>query len=141
MGAKLFVGNLPFDTDEASLRRLFEETGKAVSEVAIITDRATGRPRGFAFVTMENDGDAREVTEKLNGAAFGGRNLVVNEAQPRPPREPRPVGRGFGSGGGGGGGGYGGGGGGGGGYGGERSGGFPPKAGGSRRKRRQKRIL
>ena len=144
MGAKLFVGNLPFDTDEPSLRQLFEGTGKGVAEVAIITDRVTGRPRGFAFVTLSNDEDAAAVAQALNNVEFNGRNIVVNEAQPRAPRDPRPIGGGFG----GGSGGYGGGGGGGGGFGSDRGGsgggggggGFP-KAGGSRRKRRQKRIL
>ena len=129
MGSKLFVGNLPFDTDEASLRQLFEGTGKQVAEVALITDRVTGRPRGFAFVTMANDEDAATVCQALNGAALGGRNLVVNEAQPRAPRDPRPIGSGFGGSGGGGG------------FGGGGEGRPFPKSTGSRRKRRQKRFL
>ena len=81
-GIKLFVGNLPFDTDEASLRQLFETTGKEVA-VAIINDRMTGRPRGFAFVTMASDEDAQAACAALNGTALGERNLVVNEATPR----------------------------------------------------------
>src|SRR5205085_2825956 len=103
--------------------------------------------RGFAFVTMGSEDDARAVATSLNNVEFGGRNLVVNEAQPPAPRSPRPIGRpggdfggGGGAYGGGGGGGYGGGGGGyGGGGGGGKGSGFP-KAGGSRRKRRHKRI-
>jgi len=126
LGPRLFVGNLPFDTDQASLRALFEGTGKEVAEVAIITDRATGRSRGFGFVVMASEDDAREAAAALNGAEFGNRNLVVNMAQPRAPRPIAPRGdwsndggHGFG--------------------GGDRR---PfPKAGGSRRKRRHKRIL
>jgi RNA recognition motif-containing protein len=143
LGSKLFVGNLPYDTDENSLRTLFESTGKQVAEVAIMNDRMTGRPRGFAFVTMASDDDAKVIAGEMNGKPLGGRSLVVNEAQPKAARPPRPMG---GPGGGYGGGGYGGGG--GGGYSGGGSGGpggreAPrfPKAGGSRRKARHKRIL
>ncbi len=100
---KLYVGNLNFRTTQESLEGLFSNYGE-VQEVAIITDRETGRPRGFAFVTMNDEG-GKEAIEALNGQEFEGRTLNINEARPREPR----------GGGGGGGRGYGGGGGGGGG--------------------------
>jgi len=103
---KLYVGNLNFRTTQESLEGLFSNYGE-VQEVAIITDRETGRPRGFAFVTMNDEG-AKEAIEALNGQEFEGRTLNINEARPREPR-------GGGGGGGGGRGGYGGGRGGGGG--------------------------
>ncbi|MEX0653818.1 MAG: RNA-binding protein [Phycisphaeraceae bacterium] len=107
---KIYVGNMSFNTTQESLEGLFSNYGQ-VDEVAVITDRDTGRPRGFAFVTMADDNEAREAIEALNGQEFEGRTLTVNEARPREPRS-----GGFGGGGGGGGrrgGGYGGGGGGG----------------------------
>ena len=111
MGTRLYVGNLPFNTDESALRALFEQDGRKVTEVKIVTDRDTGRSRGFGFVEMATDEDAKGAIEAYNGQNFGGRTLTVNEARERP--------RGGGGGGyGGGGGGYGGGRGGGGGYGG-----------------------
>ena len=91
---KLYVGNMSFNTTEESLEALFSNYGQ-VQEVAIVTDRDTGRPRGFGFVTMDDDG-ARAAIEALNGNEFEGRNLTVNEARPRENR----------SGGGGGGGGH-----------------------------------
>jgi RNA recognition motif-containing protein len=112
----IYVGNLPFQTTEAELQQLFETHG-AVSRVNIIMDRETGRPRGFAFVEMTNDGEGTAAIEQLNGAQVGGRSVTVNEARPRQPRG-GGGGGGYGGGGGGrggGGGGYGGGGGGGGG--------------------------
>ena len=109
MGSRLYVGNLPFSADEAQLRALCEEGGRVVTEVKIVMDRDTGRPRGFAFVEMGSSSDAQAVIEALNGADFGGRALTVNEA-----RERERGGGGGGGYGGGGGGGYGGGGGGGG---------------------------
>jgi len=96
---KLYVGNMNFDTTEDGLRDAFAAFG-TVEDVAVIADRDTGRPRGFAFVTMA-DSDARAAIDGLNGRELDGRTLNVNEARAR-------------SGGGGGGGGYGGGGGGGG---------------------------
>jgi RNA recognition motif-containing protein len=122
MAKNLYVGNLPFNTTSDDLREAFAQFG-TVTRVQVITDRETGRSRGFGFVEME-DG-AEEAVTKMNGAAFQGRTLTVNEARPR---EPRQGGGGGGGGYGGGGGGYGGGGrggrggygGGGGGYGGGR---------------------
>lgn len=104
---KLYVGNLSFDTIENELQDLFEQFGK-VTEVGLVTDRSTGRSRGFAFVTMGSASEGQAAIDALEGKDFGGRKLTVNEARPR---EDRPR-----SGGGGGGGGrsYGGGGGGGG---------------------------
>lgn len=112
MGTRVYVGNLPFDTDASALRTLFEEGGRTVTDVKIITDRDTGRPRGFAFVEMENQSDAQAAIQALNGRDVGGRALTVNEAKEQ---APRGGGGGYRGGGGGGGGGYRGGGGGGGG--------------------------
>ena len=110
MSTKLFVGNLSFNTTENDLQDLFAAYGP-VQQVDMIMDRMTGRPRGFGFVTMENQADAQKAIEALHGKPFGGRDLTVNEARPR---DDRPQGGGRSFGGGGGGGGYGGGGGGGG---------------------------
>ena len=115
MGSRLYVGNLPFSTDEAQLRALCSEDGRVVTDVKIVMDRDTGRPRGFAFVEMGSPSDAQAAIEQLNGRNFGGRTLTVNEAREREQRG--------GGGGGGGGGGYGGGGHGGGGHGGGGRGG------------------
>jgi RNA recognition motif-containing protein len=106
MGTRLYVGNLPFNADEDQIRTLFEQGGRQVKEVKVITDRETGRPRGFAFVEMATQDDADGAIRSLNGQPFSGRPLTVNEARERE--------------GGGGGGGRRGGGGGGGGYGGGR---------------------
>jgi RNA recognition motif-containing protein len=111
----IYVGNLPFSATEEEVRSLFEQHGK-VEAVKMVTDRETGRPRGFCFVDMAST-EAQTAIAQMNGFNMGGRPLRVNEAQERPPRGPR--GGGFGGGRGGGRGGYGGGrGGGGGGYGG-----------------------
>ena len=114
---KLFVGNLPFSATENEIRDAFEAHGE-VSDVAVITDRETGRPRGFAFVEMSDSGQANAAIEALNGQDFGGRSINVNEARPREDRPRGGGGGGYGGGGGGGSssasGGYGGGGGGGG---------------------------
>jgi len=118
MAKKLFVGGLSWDTNDDGLRAAFEEFG-TVSDAKVITDRETGRSRGFGFVTYEDSQDAEEAIEKMDGAEIDGRPVTVNEA-----RERQGGGGGGGRrGGGGGGGGYGGGGGrsgggGGGGYGG-----------------------
>lgn len=78
---KLFVGNLPFDATEESVRALFAEHG-TVEKLSLITDRETGRPRGFGFIEMSN-ADAARAMQALNGKDFGGRSLKVNEAQER----------------------------------------------------------
>ncbi len=92
---KIYVGNLPYTITEDQLMAEFDAHGK-VEEVAVISDRDTGRPRGFAFVTMPNDEEARAAIEKLNGTEMEGRSLVVNEAKPRADRGPRGGGGGGG---------------------------------------------
>ncbi|MCG6963695.1 MAG: RNA-binding protein [Acidobacteria bacterium] len=79
---KIYVGNLSFSTTEDSLRAKFEEFGQ-VEEVAIITDRDTGRSRGFGFVTMPSSDEANAAIEALNSVELDGRPLKVNEARPR----------------------------------------------------------
>jgi cold-inducible RNA-binding protein len=127
--SKLYVGNMSFKTSEDELRSAFGQFG-SVTDVYVAMDKMTGRPRGFAFVTMGTPEEAKLAAEKMNGADLGGRALTVNEARPKE----EGAGRSFGGGGGGGGRGFGGGGGGGrggfGGGGGERRGGF---GGGDRR--------
>ena len=106
----IYVGNLSYRATEDDVRQAFEQYG-TVTSVNIITDRETGRSRGFAFVEMSNDQEGQSAIEGLNLQPVAGRNVTVNEARPRPPRP--QGGRGGGGGyGGGGGGGYGGGGGG-----------------------------
>ena len=82
MSKKLYVGNLPFTTNEEELREVFERHG-TVSSVNVITDRETGRPRGFAFVEMDEASAADDAMRALDGSDLGGRNLRVNEAQDR----------------------------------------------------------
>jgi len=79
---KLYVGNMPFSMSEGDLRQLFEEHG-SVDSVSVITDRDTGRPRGFAFVEMPDDEAARTAMASLDNKMIEGRNLKVNEARPR----------------------------------------------------------
>ncbi len=102
----IFVGNLSFSSTEESVRSMFERYG-VVNSSRIMTDRDTGRSRGFAFVEMENEGEADQAITALNGSTLDGRAINVNEARPKPDR-------GFAGGGGGGGNRFGGGGGGGG---------------------------
>jgi RNA recognition motif-containing protein len=83
MGNRLFVGNLPFDATEAQVRDLIAGGGRNVHSVKIVTDKETGRSRGFAFVDVEDDAQAQAAITELNGKDFGGRALVVNEAQER----------------------------------------------------------
>jgi RNA recognition motif-containing protein len=122
MGKKLYVGNLSYEVDSSALQELFAPHG-TVESAEIITDRDTGRSKGFGFVEMSSDAEAQAGIEALNGKEHGGRALTVNEAKPRESRG--PGGGGSRGGGGGGRGGYGGGGGGGGrgGYGGGGGGG------------------
>jgi RNA recognition motif-containing protein len=155
MGTRLFVGNLSFNTTSEELNELFSAAGTCKS-ATVMTDRATGRSRGFGFVEMSTEEEAQKAISEFNGRDFGGRNLNVNEARERTPGSggggggggPRGGGYGGGHGGGGGygGGDFGGGGGGfgGGGYGGGGGGfGSPPpkprKDGGSRRGLRAKK--
>lgn len=127
MGKRIFVGNLPFSATDQVLQETFAQYG-TVESAKVITDRMSGRSKGFGFVEMATDAEAQAAIEKLNGAEYEGRTITVNEAREMQPREGggggRPGGRGFGNreGGGGGRGGYGGGGGGRGGYGGGRGG-------------------
>jgi RNA recognition motif-containing protein len=77
----IYVGNLPFSASEDQIRQLFEQYGK-VQSVKLITDRETGRPRGFGFVEMDG-GEADNAISSLNGQQFGGRSLRINEARER----------------------------------------------------------
>ena len=90
---KLYVGNLPFSSTEDSIRTLFEQHGE-VSSVNLISDRDTGRPRGFGFVEISEEG-AQKAIETLDGTSFEGRNIRVSEARER---ERRPSNRGGGGG-------------------------------------------
>ncbi len=113
MNTKLYIGNLSFDVTENDLQDVFSKHGP-VSEVNLVTDRMTQRPRGFAFVTMATKEGADAAIQALNGSDWNGRKMTVNEARPREDRPGFGGGGGGGrSGGGGGGGRYGGGGGGG----------------------------
>ena len=85
MNTKLFVGNLSFNTTENDLQDAFAAHG-VVTEANLMTDRATGRPRGFAFVTMASPEEAQKAIDAMNGATLDGRNLTVNEARPREER-------------------------------------------------------
>ena len=83
MGTRLYVGNLPFSADEDQIRELFGQNGRTVSEVKLVTDRETGRPRGFGFVEMSSSEEADSAIRALNGHSLGGRPLTVNEAKER----------------------------------------------------------
>jgi RNA recognition motif-containing protein len=126
MGKKLYVGNLSYDVDSSQLQEMFSPHG-TVESAQVISDRDTGRSKGFGFVEMSSDDEAQAAIAAMNGQEHGGRALTVNEARPKENRA------GGGGGGGGGRGGYGGGGGGGGGGGrdrGGRSGGYGGGGGG-----------
>jgi RNA recognition motif-containing protein len=86
MSKKLYVGNLPYGIDDAQLESQFASYGK-VESARVITDRDTGRSKGFGFVEMASDDEALQAIEKLNGTPMGGRNLTVSEARPQAPRE------------------------------------------------------
>lgn len=103
MSTKLYVGNLPYETNENDLEALFAEAG-AVASVNVVRDRDTGRARGFAFVEMATEQDAQAAMSQLHDRSFGGRRLTVNEARPQAPRS-GGGGGGYGRGNGGGGGG------------------------------------
>jgi RNA recognition motif-containing protein len=81
MGKKLYVGNLPYTIDDSTLESHFSQVGK-VESARVITDRDTGRSKGFGFVEMASDDDASKAIETLNGQNMGGRNLTVSEARP-----------------------------------------------------------
>jgi RNA recognition motif-containing protein len=83
MATKIYVGNLPYTCDDQQLRDLFGADGRSVIDVAIVTDRTTGQPRGFAFVNMATADDARRAIDALHGSSYGGRTLTVNEARPK----------------------------------------------------------
>jgi RNA recognition motif-containing protein len=85
---KLFVGNLSFDTTEAELEELFAPFG-TVAEATVVTDRSTGRSRGFGFVTLNSAAEGQAAIRGLAGKNFSGRNLTVNEAKPREERPRR----------------------------------------------------
>jgi RNA recognition motif-containing protein len=93
MGRKLYVGNIPYETNEDDLQALFAQAG-SVESVNVMRDRETGRARGFAFVEMASDNDAQNAISQLHDQPFGGRRLTVNEARPQAARG----GGGFGSG-------------------------------------------
>ena len=78
----IYVGNLPFNLGEEDLSKIFEEYGE-IASAKIITDKFTGRSKGFGFVEMENDEEAKTAIEELNNAEVGGRNIKVNESRPR----------------------------------------------------------
>jgi RNA recognition motif-containing protein len=109
MGTRLYVGNIPYNTNDAELRTLFSQNGRTVTDVKIVTDRETGQSRGFAFVELVNGDEAQAAINELNGAFMGGRSIRINEARDRvpgggggggggpggyagagPPRSPRP---------------------------------------------------
>ena len=93
--ANIYVGNCPYDVTEENLRSLFAEYGE-VARVNVITDRETGRPRGFCFVEMDDNSAAQEAIKGLNGTELGGRALKVNEARPKTDRGGGGGGRGGG---------------------------------------------
>ena len=92
MNTKLFVGNLSFNTTENDLQDTFAPHGTVV-EANLMTDRETGRPRGFGFVTMSSAEEAQKAVDALNGSTLDGRNLTVNEARPKTERAPGGAGR------------------------------------------------
>ena len=92
MNTKLFVGNLSFNTTENDLQDTFAAHGTVV-EANLMTDRETGRPRGFGFVTMSSAEEAQKAVDALNGSTLDGRNLTVNEARPKTERPSGGAGR------------------------------------------------
>jgi RNA recognition motif-containing protein len=86
MGNRLYIGNLPFEATEKQIRQVVEGGTRKVTSVKIVTERETGRSRGFAFVDLENADQAQTAIAELNGQDFGGRALVVNEAEDKGPK-------------------------------------------------------
>jgi|SRR3989344_2082851 len=93
MAKKLYVGGLPYSTTQEDLQREFEKVGP-VSSSSIISEKETGRSRGFGFIEMENDEDASKAIDMFHGKDFGGRTLTVNEARPKEDRPRRSFGGG-----------------------------------------------
>jgi RNA recognition motif-containing protein len=89
MSKKIYVANLPYTVTSNDLKMTFSEIGKVV-DARVITDRETGKSKGFAFVEMENEEDGKKAIQELNGGELSGRTLVVKEAQPQAPRGDRP---------------------------------------------------
>ena len=87
MTRRLYVGNLPYDATEKQVRQVFETADRKVVSIKIVTDKDTGKPRGFAFVDVETEEQAKAAIEELNGKDFSGRALIVNEAEDRGPKE------------------------------------------------------
>lgn len=85
MQNRLYVGNLPFDTNAQAIEQAFTQCGR-VEDVQVVMDRDTGRPRGFAFVTMGSDADAKKAISDMDGVMMGGRALRVNQAEAKPAR-------------------------------------------------------
>ena len=98
MGKKLYVGNLSYDVDSSALEELFAPHG-TVQSAQIISDRDTGRSKGFGFVEFENDDEGKAAEKALNGSDMGGRSITVNEARPKEDRPRRDFGGGNGGGG------------------------------------------
>ncbi len=88
MGRKLYVGNLPFSVNEQTLHDRFSQCG-TVDSVNLITDRDTGQSKGFGFVEMSSDSEAQKAIQELNGSSLDGRQIKVNEAKPKAPRDNR----------------------------------------------------
>jgi cold-inducible RNA-binding protein len=97
LNTKLYVGNLPYSVTETDLRSMFAPAGE-IASVAVITDRDTGRPRGFAFVEMVDAAAAQKAITLVNGKTLGDRQLTVNEAKPQPARYSSGGGGGYGGG-------------------------------------------
>jgi RNA recognition motif-containing protein len=97
MGRKLYVGNLPYSASQESLQEAFAACG-TVDSVNVITDRDTGQSKGFGFIEMSTDGEAQKAIQELNGTSLDGREIVVNEAKPKAPRDNRGGGGGGGRG-------------------------------------------
>lgn len=93
MNTKLYVGNLDYSVTGEQLGEHFAQAG-TVTEAVVISDKYSGRSKGFGFVTMSNADEAKKAIEMFNGKDFQGRNIVVNEARPKEPREARPQGGG-----------------------------------------------
>lgn len=97
MGKKLYVGNLPYSVDQNSLQETFSQFG-TVDSVNVIEDRDTGRSKGFGFVEMSSDSEAQKAIDEMNGTSMDGRQITVNEARPKAPRDNRGGGGGYGGG-------------------------------------------